>query len=253
MCNQYAAPTQRQLLAAKWRVTPPAGEWPEDVFPGNVGPIIRRPRHGEDGERQAVLARFGLLPWFAKSEKLSFSTMNARSETAATAASYKAPVVRRQWCIIPATRFYEPYYDPDRWNAGVHKSERYSVARVDGEQLGIAGLWERWKRAPDDPNPVLSFTMLTINSDKHPLLSAFHKPFDDNGEPNEKRTVVLLRESQYDEWLNADAEAMPSLLGTFDASELVAAPAPLPPRPKKPPAKAGGRQPPEQLDLELPF
>lgn len=243
MCNQYAAPTQRQLLSAKWRVQPPTGEWPTDVFPGYLGPIIRRPREGELGEREAVLARFGLLPWFAKSEKLSFSTMNARSETAATAASYKGPVKNRQFCIIPAVRFYEPYYDPDRWNAGVHKSERYS----------IAGLWERWKRAPDDLNPVVSFTMLTINSDMHPLLRAFHKPFDDNGEPNEKRTVVLLRESQYDEWLNAEADGMPSFLGTFDANELVAAPAPLPPRAKQVATMPTPSPTPEESEPELPF
>lgn len=39
--------------------------------------------------------------------------------------------------------------------------------------------------------------MLTINADTHPLMRLFHKPTD------EKRMVVILREDQYSDWLDA--------------------------------------------------
>jgi hypothetical protein len=46
------------------------------------------------------------------------------------------------------------------------------------------GLWRAWEE-PDGP-PSLSFTMLTINADEHPLMKRFHKPED------EKRSVGIL-------------------------------------------------------------
>jgi putative SOS response-associated peptidase YedK len=239
MCNNYRALKEAEALRRKYGVEWRGGDFNPEVYPGMSAPIIRRatpgPARGEDADgepvrRESVLARFGLLPWFAKTEKIAFSTANARQETAATAASYKGPFARRQFCIIPAERFYEPYYDPDRWNAGLKKSERYAIARADGEPLGIAGLWERWKRAPDDPNPLLSFTMLTINADHHPLLHRFHKPIDETGAPNEKRTVVLLRPDQYDLWLDATPAEAPAFFGTFPAEQLVTRPEPAAPR-----------------------
>lgn len=87
--------------------------------------------------------------------------------------------------------------------------------------------------------------MLTINADQHPLLSRFHKPFDEEGRPEEKRTVVLLRESRFDAWLDAAPEEVSDFLSTFDADELTAFPAPLQPTKKSNASKQ------EQMQLRL--
>lgn len=47
---------------------------------------------------------------------------------------------------------------------------------------------------------VHSFTMLTINADTHTVMRQFHRPGD------EKRRIVILREEDFDAWLDAPAE-----------------------------------------------
>ena len=112
--------------------------------------------------------------------------------------------------------------------------------RSDGTALGIAGLWERW-RSPEGVE-LISFAMLTVNCDGHPLLNRFHKHFDDNGEPNERRTPALLREEDYDRWLHATLEEAPSFFNTFGSDDLEARPVPVIPEPPDPSTPA-------QLDL----
>src|SRR5258706_5560345 len=73
-----------------------------NVRPGQMNPVItsHSPNH--------ISTMFwGLIPFWAKDEKMKFSTINARAETAATSASYRKPF-RSQRCLIPATGFYEP-------------------------------------------------------------------------------------------------------------------------------------------------
>ncbi len=60
------------------------------------------------------MGRWGLIPWFAKTAKLTYSTNNARSEELASKASYKAPWARGQRCIIPAITFDEPCWETGR-------------------------------------------------------------------------------------------------------------------------------------------
>jgi putative SOS response-associated peptidase YedK len=54
---------------------------------------------------------------------------------------------------------------------------------MEGQPLGIAGLWSSWKSPKAEW--IHSYTMLTINADDHPLMRLFHKPAD------EKRMVVI--------------------------------------------------------------
>jgi hypothetical protein len=54
---------------------------------------------------------------------------------------------------------------------------------------------------------MLSFSILTLNCDLHPLLSRFHRPTNDKGEAQEKRTPVLLAEEDFDAWLDTTPAA----------------------------------------------
>jgi len=64
--------------------------------------------------------------------------------------------------------------------------------------MGIAGLWER--RLKDDGLPSWSMTMLTINADNDPVFRRFHKPED------EKRSVVILPDDAWGDWLRCKSE-----------------------------------------------
>ncbi|MDB5975128.1 MAG: hypothetical protein JWR07_1888 [Nevskia sp.] len=183
-----------------------------DVFPGYGAPFIRRPREWGSGDeavpaREARLGTFGLLPHWAKDTKLTKSTYNARSETVAAKPAFRDAWKSAKHCIIPAWAFYEP-----DWRTGKHIPTR--IARSDGRPLGIAGLWSWWKPLAGDE--VLSFTMLTINADAHPVMCNYHRPDD------EKRMIVLLREEDYDAWLDAPPERSMEFMRACPPEDLVA-------------------------------
>jgi putative SOS response-associated peptidase YedK len=168
-----------------------------EVFPGAAAPFIRRPREfssGDDAapEREALMGLFGLLPYWAKDEKLARSTYNARSETVAEKPAFRDAWNRNQHCIIPAEAIWEP-----DWRSGKNVWTR--IRRADEKPLGIAGLWSSW-RSPGAGPTLHSFTMLTVNADTHPVMCRYQRPDD------EKRMIVLLREADYDAWLDAPAQ-----------------------------------------------
>ena len=217
MSSNFLAPTSSEL-ERDWGIVL-SDEWATDVAGGDYAPIIRRFGLGAAAQREAVLARFGLIPSTAKTARAPGSTVNARSETAATRSAFKNAFAQRQWCIIPAQCLYVAHY-PE----GSKRAERWRIRRVDRSPLSIAGLWDRW--VDDNGREVISFAMLTINCDLHPLLAGFDRRLNDKGEPAEKRTPVLLAEEDFDEWLDASPGRAPIYFGTFGKDDLDADPAP---------------------------
>ena len=142
---------------------------------------------------------------------------------AATRSTFKNAFAQRQWCIVPAQCLYVPYYAE-----GAKRAERWRIRRKDRTPLSIAGLWDRW--IDEQGKEIVSFAMLTINCDLHPLLNRFDRKLNDKGEPAEKRTPVLLAEEDFDEWLDASPTRAPIYFGTFGKDDLDAEPAPSPTR-----------------------
>lgn len=217
MSSNFLAPTSSEL-ERDWGLMID-DDWSTDIVPGDYAPIVRRFGVGAAAQKEAVVARFGLLPAAGKAGRSPASTVNARSETAATRSAFKAAYQARQWCIIPAQCLYVPYYG----EAG-KRAERWRVRRADRTPLSIAGLWDRW--TAEDGRAILSFAMLTINCDLHPLLSRFSRKTNDKGEPAEKRTPVLLAEEDFDAWLDSSPSRAPIFFGTFGKDDLDAEPAP---------------------------
>ena len=214
MCSNYRAPTDMDAMQRHFGAAldqPPPGE----TWPLYEAPIVRRADPGPGPTREAVRARFGLLPHWAKDASLGRSTYNARSETAATKPSFRDAWRRGQRCIVPADWIYEPC-----WETG--KAVRWKIRRADGAPLAIAGLWSRWQPAGGEAQT--TFTMLTVNADGHPLMQRFHRSDD------EKRMVVVLEADEIDAWLDAPAATMAAWMRRTPAERLAAEPAPLPPR-----------------------
>jgi putative SOS response-associated peptidase YedK len=184
----------------------------KDVFPGLVGSFIRRPRERDSGDdavpdREVRLGLFGLMPHWAKDIKLTKSTYNARSETVASKPAFRDAWKTAKHCIIPAWSFYEP-----DWRTGKHVATR--IARADGRPMGIAGLWSWWR--PPGSDEVLSFTMLTTNADSHTMMCNFHRPED------EKRMVVILKEEDYDAWLDSPPDRSMGYMRQCPPGDLIA-------------------------------
>ena len=137
MCTRYISPEAGDI-ERHWHVgarnAPP---WVRDVFPRYLAPFIRAARHRATLERELVVGQWALVPWFAKTPKLTYSTCNARSEELADKATFKDPWKHGKRCIIPAWSFDEP-----NWESG--KNVWWRFRRVDGAPWGLAGLWNTW-------------------------------------------------------------------------------------------------------------
>ncbi|MDF3885013.1 SOS response-associated peptidase [Cupriavidus basilensis] len=207
MCNNYA-PIQRQLLREIYCVEPPPLDYPPETWPDYAAPIVVA---GAGGTRQALVGTFGMVPKNRiPSGVAKFDTTNARSETVGEKRSFSGPWKKGQLCLVPATSFYEPFYAD-----GKKKSERWRIWLKEERELAIAGLWRDW------PDGALSFTMLTINSDKHPLMNRFHAP------GKEKRMIVIVPRAEWDDWLTCrDPEQARSFLVPYPPELMVAEPAP---------------------------
>jgi len=221
MCSHYVALKKREQLEKYFRsrgLPVPPSEW--DMWPRRLGEFVRRPPEWDSGdeavpEREVEVGRWGLISGLtrpeglAKAEKLA--TFNARSETAHKSFTFGNAWRQGQHCIIPAEAIYEP-----DWRSGKAVATRFT--RADGAPMGIAGLWDRYKDA--EGNWRLSYTMLTINADAHPLFKEYHQP------GKEKRMVVILSDESYKDWLEAGPEDTRDFLQPYPADALVATPEP---------------------------
>jgi putative SOS response-associated peptidase YedK len=193
MCNRYVSPEAGDMerywhLGARtpWRMS--------DVFPRAPGPFIRAGRDAMEPRRELVIGQWGLVPWFAKSAKLPYSTNNARFEELTNKASFKHSWHYGKRCIIPAVSFDEP-----NWESG--KNVWWRFRRTDGAPWGLAGLWNTWTDKASG-EIVESYTMLTLNADAHPLMSRMHKPDPRLGhDQQDKRGVVPIEFADVDQWL----------------------------------------------------
>jgi len=215
MCSHYQAITDRERLKRHFGGVPPAALGKHDLWPGYVGNFCRRHPQAAEGDLgdeavpavELLTGLFGLVPPWSPDTKISRLTYNARSETVANKPSFREAWRKAQHCIIPVDAFFEP-----DWRSG--KPLPACISRVDGEPMGLAGLWSAWKSPQGEL--IHSYTMLTVNAEQHPILNKFHKPVD------EKRMVVILPPEHYAPWLQASADQSRSFLRQFPASLLKA-------------------------------
>jgi putative SOS response-associated peptidase YedK len=211
MCSNFF-PANKDQLARHFHVDPREYAFKPEVYPADAAPMIRLDQNNPaSGQLEVVSALFGMVPHWAE-PKLARQTYNSRSETTATKPTFRSAWKHRQFCVIPVDTIYEPCYETG-------KAVRWGIRRVDGQPLGVAGIWEV-KPNTDNGVPLVSFSMLTINADDHPLMKHFHKQED------EKRSVVFLHPDQYEPWINSTLDEAPGFLELYPAEELAAAPAP---------------------------
>ena len=91
------------------------------------------------GNRDAQLVRWGLIPHWVKDPNDFTLIINARSETAATKASFRS-ALRHRRILIPASGFYEWHRPQDR----KLPKQAYWIKPADGGTICFAGLAETW-------------------------------------------------------------------------------------------------------------
>jgi putative SOS response-associated peptidase YedK len=218
MCANYRAVTSEDRMLTFFGVEREPGELPVDAWPGYLAPFIRLAEPGS-GNKVAEIGQFGLLPAFGAEMAKGKRLHNARSETVARLQSFRDSWKEGRRCIIPAEWIYEP-----NWETG--EPVRWRIEQAGAIPIGVAGIY-KWDRDLKDGVEKWFFSMLTINADDHPVFSRFHAP----GE--EKRSVVILRPEDYEDWLSCSVADAPHYFKPW-SGPLECSADPLPPRVKKP-------------------
>jgi len=194
MCGRYSITTPVEAMRALFRfVGPPPNLAPRyNAAPTQALPVVRR--DGADDERSLAMLHWGLIPSWARDEKIASRLINARAETLADKPSFRSAFAKRR-CLVPADGFYE-------WRNEKGRKQPYRIRRPDGSVFAFAGLWESWSGKPD---PVETFTIVTTEA--APSIAAIHP-----------RMPVILPEAAYRIWLDptADRHRLQDLLRPYD-------------------------------------
>ena len=155
------------------------------MAPTRDAPVVRLARNSQ---RHLDALKWGLVPYFTKDLKKARKPINARSETVATSGMFREAFAKRR-CLVPAPIYYEWRDDPDG-------KTPFAVARIDGEPVAFAGIWEEW-RSPEGEK--LS-TFATITTDANTLLASI-----------QDRMPVIIERTDWPVWLG-EAASDPSAL-----------------------------------------
>jgi putative SOS response-associated peptidase YedK len=111
MCTNYR-PTSRELIDDYFGAPAPDIEFREEAYPGYQAPIIRLTHEDEQSSKrkECIAATFGMIPSWSKDGKNYRSAYNARTETVFEKPTFRNAWRKRQYCIVPMDRFYEPNY-----------------------------------------------------------------------------------------------------------------------------------------------
>jgi len=204
MCGRYYRRSDKQRIGDAFNIAdlPSSLILSEDynVAPTTFQPVIRNDK--ETGERELVLMRWGLVPFFTKqlSDVKGISTINARSEGIEKSRTWRTPFQKRR-CLVPADGYYE-------WAHLDNKTKKpYAFKMRDDAPFAFAGLWDAWK----DPGGewLQSYSLITTDANE---LAA--EVID--------RMPVILHPKDYDRWLERESERPPiDLLRPFESEQMV--------------------------------
>lgn len=177
----------------------------------NVAPTTEVPivlERLDDGQvlRELHVARWGLVPSWAKEISVGARMFNARSETAAEKPSFRAAVKKRR-CAIPANGYYEwrkrlgPDGKPAKGTKDAPAKQPYFIhPPSESENIWFAGLYEWWQ----DPQGqwILSCSILTAES---PDPESDNKTLAELAAIHDRIPVAMDRDA-LDAWLDPSAE-----------------------------------------------
>ena len=133
MCGRFTSSQPRSAIAERFQVTVPEGYSERyNLAPTQRALIVRK----RESDREAVLARWGLLPHWAKDERIAFKMINARAETLAEKPAYRS-LLGKCRCFVVADGFYEWTVGPDGKKQPIH------FRLAEGGLFVFAGLWTR--------------------------------------------------------------------------------------------------------------
>jgi putative SOS response-associated peptidase YedK len=211
MCGRYASAKKAEDLAESFGIRSDNvhGDIDADFNVAPTKPVFtvvdRVPRRHRDSagqatseastdsdapQRQLRIARWGLVPSWAKDPSIGNRLINARLETAADKPAFRG-AFRTRRCLLPADGYYEWW--PATGADGKAVKQPFFIHPRDGGTLAMAGLYEFWRdseRADDDPEAWL-FTVTVLTTSAPDDLGRIHD-----------RMPLMVEPDRWQRWLD---------------------------------------------------
>ncbi len=154
MCGRYGRRADKQRIA-EWFHTHNTDVFNDEYYeihstrlapsynisPDSIQPVVRLDR--DTGERVLAFMKWGLVPYWSKTPKANFSSINARSDKLESSGAWREPWKHRR-CLIPANFFFE--WEPLTKEEEKKKlSKPWAVSLAREGLFAFGGIWDRWK------------------------------------------------------------------------------------------------------------
>jgi len=182
MCGRFAFYSPSEATAALFGVDGALAVEPRY----NIAPtqFIAAVRDNEQQQRELVMLRWGLVPFWAKDASIGNRMINARAETVAEKPSYRA-AFRHRRCVVLADGFYE-------WHREGDTKTPHFISLASGEPFALAGLWENWTDKASGES-LQTTTLITMAA-------------NDFMQPLHHRMPLVVQSDAADEWLSGSPD-----------------------------------------------
>lgn len=180
MCARFTMTQKDKNLLAEFEAKTIDEQYRQsyNLAPTQLAPVIISQKPEE-----IQLFHFGLVPFWSKDKKSSYSMMNARQETVLENHTYKPLMLHNKRCLVLADGFYE-------WKTEGKKKLPYRFVLLNRKAFAFAGLWSQWKNE-DKKEIYESFTILTTTPNAQ--VATLHN-----------RMPVILTKEEEKLWLSDD-------------------------------------------------
>lgn len=178
MCGRYTLLADELEILREFDIDQPVESYQTsyNIAPGQqVLAIIHNGR-----EKRAGYLRWGLIPSWARDEKIGYKMINARSETADVKPSFKQLMMKKR-CLIIADSFYE-------WKKTEDHKQPKRIKLKERNLFAFAGLWDKW-----DQGDKTLFTCTILTKDSNAFMQDIHH----------RMPIILPREKE-DEWIRPE-------------------------------------------------
>lgn len=168
-----------------------------------------------DQRRSLDVARWGLVPAWAKDPSIGSRLINARAETVAEKPSFRRAFAKRR-CLVPAAGYYE-WYVPTGDNlplgaSGKPLKQPFFIRPANGSSLPMAGLYEWWRDPTVEDPEVWRLTCTVLTTAASEAVARIHD-----------RMPLIVPPDDWRAWLDPDHDVdLDTIRG--DAIELEAFP-----------------------------
>jgi putative SOS response-associated peptidase YedK len=161
-----------------------------NIAPGQMVPVIisQSPNH-------VRLMRWGLVPRWAKDEKIAYKMINARVETLSQKPAFRSLLTANR-CLVPAGGFYE-------WRQEDKEKTLYYIHPKSHPFFAFAGLYDVW--TTPNGGELSTFTIMTKNADE--FMAHLHH-----------RMPVILERELEDAWLDTEITNTREVLDILERS-----------------------------------